>query len=274
VANSSNKDGCYIKTKEVPALDPTSLQARDERILLIQDHLPPDDTKEFPANAALNWFHFGAEAGLSAYRIVRASRVEDAKGKEISDSLFARDLDIDRVDDILSECYRVLDAHGWLDRRFGLAAHIVEVVESRFGLKKVRKLREKHGENAEVAIAELAALVLTKPLSRLWYVVNMQALFYLDYDDFRLGFLWGEYRAKMRFEADSQRGQKTKASARVGGRTRAARGKGQIDSILSAMAQFIDSGKSISNAARLAFNTGLGRSPEANRKLWQRHQCK
>ncbi len=185
-----------------------------------------------------------------------------------------RDLDIDREDDILSECFQVLSAHGWLDRRGSLSTHVVDAVESRFGSDKIQELREEYGENVDVAIEELAALILTKPLSRLWYAVNMNALYYLDYDDFRLGFLWGEYRAKMRFEADTQRGQKTVTSASEGGRTRAARARDQVQKILSAMARLIQEEKSKSNAARIVFNSGLGRSPEANRKLWHRHQRK
>ncbi len=48
--------------------------------------------------------------------------------------------------------------------------------------------------------SELAAKHFSEPLSRLWYVANMMSLYYAHYDDMRFGYLWSEYRTKMRYE--------------------------------------------------------------------------
>ena len=37
-------------------------------------------------------------------------------------------------------------------------------------------------------------------LHEVWYAASLMALYYLHYDDMRFGYLWAEYKAKMRFE--------------------------------------------------------------------------
>ncbi len=79
---------------------------------------------------------------------------------------------------------------------------------------------------------------------------------------------------KKPFEPHALRGMKTVSSASDGGRIRAGETQKKTRAVLRKMERLILSGKSQSNAAKIAFKQGYGSSAEANRKLWQRRRRK
>jgi hypothetical protein len=165
-----------------------------------------------------------------------------------------------------------MSAHGWLGRDYGLARHIIDHVVEHYGQGEIDKVKERYGDSWEHYVRELAAVRLARPLSRLWYAVNMWSLYYAHHDYIRVGYLWAEYRMRLLHEQDAFRGKKNVASARRGGEQRSKQLKSRSTHILDKMAAYVAAGKSVANAAQLAAKSGLGASAEANRKLWNRHR--
>lgn len=75
---------------------------------------------------------------------------------------------------------------------------------------------------------------------------------------------------KQGHEVHALRGKKVVDSARAGGAARGGSLRARVDVVLVEMKRHIDNGHSVSNAARLAHSKGVGLTPEANRKAWNR----
>lgn len=96
---------------------------------------------------------------------------------------------------------------------------------------------------------------------------------------FQAGQDWERALMKWRWEPHALRGEVIIRGASEGGKARRVAMYPRTKKILEYMAQHIDAGESIANAARLVFVKGgpehlLGASAEANRKLWSRHRKK
>ncbi len=72
-------------------------------------------------------------------------------------------------------------------------------------------------------------------------------------------------------EQHAVRGKKNLDSAKAGGKATSASTKAMNTEVLKEMKRLIASGHSVSGAARLARQNGLGTSNEGNRKIYQRH---
>ena len=83
----------------------------------------------------------------------------------------------------------------------------------------------------------------------------------------KAGRLIENYRWRFSYGADAMRGRVSISSARAGGIARRAALASRTSAVLDAMRTHLDGGKTISNAARLAFNSGFGESVDANRRL-------
>lgn len=223
----------------------------------------PDNMLEFPTNAPLEDDQLYLGSGIAAHK--RALEYASEEG------LRAIQLEISADDYWYGECFGVMMAHDWFDDQGNLAAHIVEHVVLHYGQEEIDRAKERYGDNWDYYGGELAAVRLAAPLSRLWYAANMMSLQFIHHDDMRLGYLWAEYRMRLRHEKDAFRGKKNVASARDGGVQRAKQSKPKSQQILDKMATYVKVGKSVANAAQLAKNFGFGRTAEANRKLWNRN---
>lgn len=71
--------------------------------------------------------------------------------------------------------------------------------------------------------------------------------------------------------ADAARGRKVKANASRGGRERSLNQSEERRQIIASMMLYIKRGRTVSNAARLTHRDGIGSSPDANRKAYERH---
>ncbi len=253
----------------------------DEQIFLKRTE--PDDKLEFPSSPHLDDYHHIVSSGRVLHNVEReraygphqpVKLIETDEGIRIEGTkgFAATELDIFREDDWFGECWQVMEAHGWHRAGGGLGYHIIDQFRDEFGACAITKAKLEFGENWEGRIAELASTRLVQPLSRLWYAINMLALYYCHRDEFRLGFLWAEYRMRMHVEKDAVRGENVVKSAKNGGIARGASKKAASQKIIKAMQSRIAAGQSIANAARQTHREGLGSSPEANRKLWARQR--
>ena len=255
----------------------------DERILIPTS--APVNKLEFPSNPLFNDFHLAVSSGTVLHNVERQEaygpelprkiaktseglRVEGNKG------FTATALQVFVEIDWHGECWGVMEAHGWHGPKRRISQLIIDNVSKEIGPCEITKAKLEFGENWEIRVAELATIQLVRPLSRLWYAVNMMALYYCHHDDLRLGFLWAEYQMRMRAEKNALRGEVMLKSASDGGLARRATTSAKSGCIIAAMGKRIFSGLSVANAARLTFNQGLGASPDANRKLWARHNRK
>lgn len=252
----------------------------DARICL--PYHEPDDKLEFPVAPKFNDLYFASASGKVLHNVHRErgygphlppKLIETAEGFRVEGGkgFSARDLSVFSECDWFGECWGVMHAHGWHDPRGDLSQHIIDNVCKELGPCAVTRAKLEFGENWQTRVAELATLNLVQPLSRIWYAVNMMALYYCHYDDLRLGYLWAEYRMRMSLEKDAMRGESILRSAKSGGHSRGMSKSASSQEIISAMKSRVVAGQSISNSARQAYRDGLGASPEANRKLWARH---
>lgn len=254
----------------------------DDAVILIPASAQ-DDKMAFPSSPLFDDYYGAVRSGTVIHSVQRAQaygpqipakpvnspegiRIEGQKG------FAATALEIFREDDWYGECWGVMSAHGWLGPSGGIAQHIVDAVIKEDGPCALAKAKLEYGKNWEVRVAELAATHLVTPLSRLWYVINMKALYYCHHDDMRLGYLWAEYQMRLNSERDALRGESLVKSAKDGGLARRASLSARTQEIIASMERRIVAGQTIANAARLSFNDGHGTSPEANRKLWARRK--
>lgn len=259
--------------------------AHDDDAQFLFPYHEPDEKREFPVTARFDDLYFTSASGKAVHKVERRriygphrppKLIETAEGIRVDGEkgFAATDLDIFCEMDWFGECWTVMEAHGWQEPGGRLSQHIVDQVCRELGPCEVARAKVEFGENWESRVAELAALGSVQPLTRLWYAVNMMALYYCHHDDLRLGYLWAEYRMRMRIEKDAIRGEVVVRSAKSGGLSRGLSKKASSQGIIAAMKGRVAAGQSIANAARQTYRDGLGASPEANRKLWTRHHRK
>lgn len=82
----------------------------------------------------------------------------------------------------------------------------------------------------------------------------------------------GEYMVKQSIEPSAVRGNLIADGARRGGVAKSASAKKTRDQVLAEIERLVASGKSVSSAAAAVARQGIGSSPEANRKLWNRYK--
>ncbi len=147
------------------------------------------------------------------------------------------------------------------------------VVQDFLGEDRVNSLKKQYHNNWEVAAA-LQYCWLKLPHSSAAYVAARYLFhFYILGDDFTAGYHWRDLEIlAYQVEADAAVGQGIRRAARAGGHARAASAKEGRDKILRAMEALVAEGKSVSSAAAIVANRGLGASGSANRKLWDRHK--
>lgn len=192
----------------------------------LHPYFPPDDKLEFPGSPELVDCGLFVESGIARHSVwarvqkgdktVMLPRPANEKGFTATqiDSIFP-------TDDWYGECFQVLENHGWTQSG-RLSFDLLRRVEEAEGVDFVAAAKERFGDNWEARVLELASARFTEPLSRLWYAANLQALYYCHEDDVRLGYLWCEYRMKMRFEVlvlkQIEVTEKNRSNAKKGGR--------------------------------------------------------
>ena len=200
----------------MPSLLGESVDTDSDGVVLFPYH-PPDDKLDFPAKSESYFGYTLASSGVANHTIER-ERPQNGKlvvTEDMLDEPFtATQLDVFDSLTMDFECLSVLNAHGWLGPRACVAEHIIQRVAEVDGPCTITKARLEHRDNWGAYVLERAALHFSRPLSRLWYAANLYALYYVHYDDLRVGYLWAEYKFRMRVEADAMRGEKVMSGAR------------------------------------------------------------
>lgn len=155
----------------------------------------PDDYVDFPGTVPLDDAGFLIKAGIATHSVDRIG----FETRKNSLGLSARQLGVFSELDWYGECFSVLEAHGWTDHGNVLPS-LIEKVAAAEGRDLVPEMKARFGNEWQPAFLEVAAVHLAEPLSRLWYVCNMMALYYIHQDDMRVGYLWCEYQMRKRYE--------------------------------------------------------------------------
>ena len=243
----------------------------DDYILLVKSGLSPivDDYREFPAKSELENIGPFYTSGIAKHTAHNREAWYDMRKHEEPIKLSSLEIEVFAEDDWYGECFQVLDAHGWMSG-LSISKDILTKVKEFEPSIDFAKLFEKYEDNWRYVVYERAAYHLTPPLSRIWYVANMLRLYFIENDDMRLGFLWSEYRQRMQVEPSVALGRKIVAAAKRGGEARQASTIDRSSQIVSRIQSFIENGHSVSRAATLVADAGIGTSADANRKLFYR----
>jgi hypothetical protein len=142
--------------------------------------------------------------------------------------------------------------------------------EIRLQLAHIKKL----GQDRETFVVSLWADLFFQPFSDLWLAAVAQRAHYVEEDDYAFGYLTAQLDRRGEFESHYIRGQAIYENARRGGEIRASQKAPGSQRILTFMRRLVNDGQSVKKAARSAYDQKLGSSPEANRRLWNRHKNK
>ncbi|UWR32502.1 hypothetical protein K3759_11090 [Sulfitobacter sp. W027] len=233
----------------------------------------PDDKLKFPSSSSSENMGFYATSGAIQHFVNRERPYgppapirpsDQSKGFAAIQLALFDDLEVD------FECLEVLNAHGWLERNGEIKRDLVADIAKIDGVCSITKAKIQFGENWEVLLLERAAVHFAEPLSRLWYAANIRSLYYAHHDDIRVGYLWAEYRFKMKMELNTLRGEKVlKAAAKAADQTNSAH-IGLREARFRVMERFVPT-IGPDKAAIECELRGLG-SAQAVKRQWNRFQ--
>lgn len=159
---------------------------------------PPHELEEFPGNPDLDDFGTFVSSGIASYYLDNQPQEPCKEGEPRRFS--ARQIEVFDEDRWLCECTSVLEEHRWMSGDLRAAQHLIEKLSGILGSNCIADLKASHPQNWNISVCELAALHFSTPLSRVWYVANMLALYYIHRDFLKVGFLWNEYNTRIRYE--------------------------------------------------------------------------
>jgi hypothetical protein len=127
------------------------------------------------------------------------------------------------------------------------------------------------GPKGDSFIVALWAELHLDALSDPWLAaVGQHAYFEGDY--FAFGYVSAQLNMRKASEDHFLRGRKIVESAKLGAELRAKRREVTTNRTLGEMARLVEAGRTLSEAAKIAHRGKFGTSPDANRKLWERHR--
>ncbi|UWR32503.1 hypothetical protein K3759_11095 [Sulfitobacter sp. W027] len=186
--------------------------------------LAPHDSekqkKHFPVEWPLLQSYLTASRGISAHILDPFS---DRENKELglpsnrsTSGFSAAHLNLTGDWNFYPECMDVLDANDWLAEPYGpLSKQILETVCREDGEGILTKSQDVFGDGWEHYIAERASIYVTEPFTRVWYAANMLSAYFARNDELLFGYLWCEYRLKMRMERNARTGSKVIAGTKL-----------------------------------------------------------
>ncbi|MBN8995867.1 MAG: hypothetical protein J0H94_11625 [Rhizobiales bacterium] len=224
--------------------------------------------RQLPANQSLH-HEDGPPTSVAA---ANATGVDPDRGPG-DVGLAARDLNVFDEAGWFVHCMAVLTQCGWMQDS-KLASNVRDAVFARAPDDAGLAAADADPSLAEMKLLELAARHLADPFGQVWYVASMLSLFFVHQDDMRVGFLWAEYQGRLLHERDAVRGKTVRAGGRDGARQKAENNRSRRHEILRMMQELTEKGIKVSQAAALVHRRGYGKSPDANRKSWNRSQKK
>lgn len=241
--------------KDLPGVE---FEAGDPDELVLLPYHSADDHLEFPARPTVQLAGMLASAGIARHTVLsiedefdkgsegEVEQVDAFKRRHIIEwspdgkietspeqaevpfpaGFCARQIRPFNEDDWFGECWQVLKEHKWWHSTQRLTPELEANLEKLVpGI--IAEAKNTYGENWGCYAVEVAAMHLCSPLSRLWYAANMMALRYCHFDDLRLGYLWSEYQARLRWEnaalKQEENAERNREVGKLGGELQAAR---------------------------------------------------
>lgn len=184
--------------------------------------LPHDPIKQkvaFPVDGDLQKSIITASRGISAHTLDPFSAADDKeRGLPASfteTGFSAKHLNLLGDDTFYPECWQVLMANDWAENYGRLTDRLLHDVCEHDGVDIIQKSKDAFGDGWDCYIAERASIHLTELFTRVWYAANMLSAYYARYDDLLFGYLWSEYRLKMRAEKNASTGSKVIAGTKT-----------------------------------------------------------
>jgi len=169
----------------------------DGRVFLLPQHsLGYEETLDFPDHPQLESFSRFLRAGISIHEI----SIEGGGLDNDIENLSYKNLNLFNREEFLVECVYVLMRAGWIHNGDIISEKLIEELSSAKETFSVSNAKSRHGGSWGYHALEFAANNIAEPFSRLWYVASMYSLYWLGGDVLSLGYLWCEYKMKMRFE--------------------------------------------------------------------------
>ncbi|MGA0617395.1 hypothetical protein [Paracoccus sp. KR1-242] len=146
--------------------------------------------------------------------------------------------------------------------------HVLEFL----GPKRVSRIKKKFGENWATA-AEFEYCYLELPHSSPAYLAALYDFhYYITGNDFSAGYILRDLECLVYgVESGAVKADAIMAAAKAGGEARAMAAVASREAILDEMSRLIAQGKKPAQAADIAARRGIGKSGDANRKAWYRH---
>jgi len=179
-------------------------------------------------------------------------------------------------------CGTLMDADLWIlrpSRRNELFLQVKGRLNESSWAQVSESLRQTATEEDEddvrdVVLVGLWAELFAEPLSDLWLAAMAYHAYFVERNDFAFGYLTAQLDQRRETEKDFLRGRKSVESGRAGAEIRAKHSHAETERVLREIKRLVQRGHSISRAASIAAHGGVGSSPSANRKLWERHSKK
>lgn len=196
--------GSYFK--KLFGVGPAALDFEDDAEHLLPV-VAPDNGLEFPANPDLEDAGLIVRAGIASHGVDPAKRNLPATLSFDAPlpgfSALALATEMPDGFDWYAACMKVITAHGWADGG-GPTDKVLRIV-AEAEPEWFADLTAREDEHWPLLVYEKAATYTVTPLSRLWYAANMLSLYYVHEEDILVGFLWSEYRMRLRYEQPALR---------------------------------------------------------------------
>lgn len=134
---------------------------------------------------------------------------------------------------------------------------------------------EKHfrsKDNYEVFLRAVWVQTYAEKYGPVWLAAMAQHAYFVEHDEYTFGYLVALLDQKLENETDFLRGKKVVEGAARSNAERAAQRKAHREKVISTMRPLItEKHPSINRAAQIAFEAGIGKSTDANRKIYERY---
>lgn len=134
------------------------------------------------------------------------------------------------------------------------------------------KYASQHPGHHDVYLRAIWVREFEEPMSAIWLAATAVYARLIEKNDFAYGYLVALLDQKLENETDFLRGKKVVEGAARSNADHAEQRKANREKVISTMRPHItEKHPSINRAARLAFEAGVGKSADANRKTYQRY---
>lgn len=237
--------------------------------------LPSGPKDRFLADGPFSGSDWAASKGISAHvlDVVERERPIPNLPRNVNEHGFsAAHLSILGDDRFFAECWEVLIECGWASNFGEVSQDTLANVQKHDGDEIVDLSKKAFGENWVCYILERASIYQTEPFARPWYASNILSAYYARQDDILFGFLWAEYRLKLRVQKVANTGGKVISATKKAAEQTTAKYSQLRERRFARMAALVPE-IGVDKAAAQCAAEGLG-SWQAIKRQWNRFQKK